>query len=63
MIHVEHQRNRNGNETMEKESNFSRCQKRKQQPTIKELASFESKLIELVKNIKLRQVKNQLPNQ
>ena len=63
MIYVEHQRNRNGNETMEKESNFSRCQKRKQQPTIKELASFESKLIELVKNIKLRQVKNQLPNQ
>ena len=52
MIHVGHQRNRNGNETMEKESNFSRYQKRKQQPTIKELASFEWKLIELLKNIK-----------
>ena len=32
-------------------------------PPIKELAAFECELIELVKNIKFRKVKNQLQNQ
>ena len=32
-------------------------------PPVKELATFESELIELVKNIKFRKVKNQLQNQ
>ena len=32
-------------------------------PSVKELAAFESQLIEVVKNIKLRKVKNQLQNQ
>ena len=32
-------------------------------PPVKELAAFESELIELVKNIKFRKVKNQLQNQ
>ena len=32
-------------------------------PPVKELPAFESKLIELVKNIKFRKVKNQLQNQ
>ena len=32
-------------------------------PSVKELAAFESQLIELVKNIKLQKVKNQLQNQ
>ena len=57
------------------ESNFTRHQKRKQQqakvwitqfykkqPAVKELAAFQSELTELVKNIKLRKVKNQQQN-
>ena len=32
-------------------------------PPVKELATFESKLIELARNITIRKVKNQLQNQ
>ena len=55
------------------ESNFSRHQKKKKTTTksmdyavlklplpVKELEAFESELIELVKNIKFRKIKNQL---
>ena len=57
------------------ESNFSGHQKKKSNqqryglrsfnipPPVKELAAFESELIELVKNIKFQKVKNQLQNQ
>ena len=57
------------------ESNFSGHQKRKNNqeryglrsfkipPPVKELATFQSELVELVKNIKFRKVKNQLQYQ
>ena len=57
-------KNRNGNQTNEMESNFSRHEKIKKQPgkvwimqfkippSVKELPAFESELIELVKIIK-----------
>ena len=52
-------------DTKKEKSNQQRCGlcSFKVRPPVKELSAFESELIELLKNIKFRKVKNQLQNQ